>query len=455
MSARLRMTDVQWGALTAHLLGDGDEHAALLVCGVVDSGAGTALTVRRVECLVQEDLLESSALHLSVSPIALARVTKAARLEGTTVVLCHSHPWPGTVAPSPLDLDTEETLCGRSLAARLAPRPVGALILGTESFSGRLWKDGRSRNLDSIVVIGDHIVELPEPDAGAPGEEVARQVLAWGVTGQGAIARATVAVVGVGGTGSHIVTQLAHLGVGHMRLVDPDVVEHSNLSRIVGAVPADVGRLKVSVLGEAARRINPHIEVEEIAASVIDCDPAVFAGVDIVVNATDGHGSRALVTEVVQQYVIPAVDLGVEVIPTEVSVQAGGQVRVLRPGRGCLHCADTLDPGLVREEYLTDRERAEEAKRGYLRGVEAPAPAVIALNGVVASIACLEICQLLARFLGGAPDRALYRANRRAVSTASIAKDVNCYVCGEHGLLGLGDARPLPIRRRPPAAEGT
>jgi hypothetical protein len=89
----------------------------------------------------------------------------------------------------------------------------------------------------------------------------------------------------------------------------------------------------------------------------------------------------------------------------------------------------------------------EEEGRGYLRGVPAPAPAVIALNGVLASLACLEVCQLLAGFLGSASDRLLYRAHRRAVTTAAIQAQPGCYVCGSDGLLGLGAGRDLPVRR--------
>jgi len=253
--------------------------------------------------------------------------------------------------------------------------------------------------------------------------------------------------VGAGGTGSQVAVQLAHLGVGRLTLIDFDTVEKSNLSRLLGSTPADVGRSKVDVLGSAVQGVNPGLTVRAVTASVIDVDPLVFADVDVVVCATDGHGSRALLTELAQQYLLPVVDLGVDVIPTKDAVQAGGQIRVLRPGRGCLHCAGMLDPALVREEYLTDAQRAEEERRGYLRGVRAPAPAVIALNGVVASLACQEVCQLIAGFLGGASDRVLYRAHRRAVTTASISSQSECYACGDNGLLGLGDGRDLPVRR--------
>jgi molybdopterin/thiamine biosynthesis adenylyltransferase len=433
--------------LRAQLLADESEHAAVLVCGSLSSAQGVVLTTRRVIPIDADDLLDSSALHLSISPVTLARVAKAARTEAGTVVLCHSHPWNGPVRPSALDLDTEAELCGRALASQLAPRPVGALVLGPDGYSARLWRHGKATVVDRLRIVGDQIVLLPEPAALVASDTVARQILAWGNLGQGRLGAAHVLVVGVGGTGSQVVVQLAHLGVGRLTLVDPDVVDRSNLSRLLGATRADVGRAKTEVLAAAARAINPQVAVHSASASVIDADPVLFADADVVVCATDGHGSRALLTELAQQYLLPVVDLGVDIIPTETSVQAGGQVRVLRPGRGCLHCAGMLDPALVREEYLTDAQRAEEERRGYLRGIAAPAPAVIALNGVLASLACLEVCQLLAGFLGGASDRLLYRAHRRAVTTAAIHSEPGCYVCGPDGLLGLGDGRDLPLRR--------
>jgi molybdopterin/thiamine biosynthesis adenylyltransferase len=447
MSAELRVTDRQWAELREHLLADSAEHAAVLVCGSVTTADRTILVTRRVIPLHDADLLDSSPLHLSISPVSLARVAKQARSQAGTIVLCHSHPWTGPVRPSPLDLDTEADLCGRVLARRLSPRSAAALVLGVDAFSGRIWQGGSATDIDRIRIVGDQVVVLPEPAAAASTENYSRQVLAWGNLGQNQLAAAHVAIVGAGGTGSQVAVQLAHLGVGQLTLLDFDTVEESNLSRILGSTGADVGRTKVDVLEAAVRAVNPNLRVRAVPRSVIDVDPLLFANVDVAVCATDGHGSRALLTELAQQYLLPVVDLGVDVIPTASGVQAGGQVRVLRPGRGCLHCSGMLDPVLVREEYLSDGERAAEERRGYLRGVTAPAPAVIALNGVVASLACLEVCQLFAGFLGSGRDRLLYRAHRRALTTAAISSDPSCYVCGTEGLLGWGDGRDLPVRR--------
>ena len=310
MSAELRLTDEQWRQLRAHLLSDDSEHAALLLCGTVNGPHGVVLTTRRVIPVVADDLLESSPLHLSISPVMLARAAKVARREAGTLVLCHSHPWTGPVHPSALDLDTEAELCGRALAGRLSAQPVGAMVLGPDAFSARLWRHGEASPVNRLRVVGDQIVVLPEPAALVASDAVARQILAWGNLGQNRLAAAHVAVVGVGGTGSQVTVQLAHLGVGRLTLIDPDVVERSNLSRLLGAAWSDVARDKSAVLGAAVRSINPQIAVHTLTASVIDTDPRLLADADVIVCATDGHGSRALLTELSQQYLVPVVDLG-------------------------------------------------------------------------------------------------------------------------------------------------
>ena len=217
------------------------------------------------------------------------------------------------------------------MAQRLGPRPAGALVLGVDTFSGRLWPEGKPVDIDHLRIVGSEILMLPERAAASPTGTHARQVLAWGNLGQSRLTGAHVAIVGGGGTGSQIAVQLAHLGVGRITLIDFDTVEQSNLSRIVGSRPEDVGQAKVAVLKAALQAINPNIQVHGVAQSVIDVDPLLFADVDVAVCATDGHGSRALLTELAQQYLLPVVDLGVDVIPT-----ADGAHRACRPesGRG-------------------------------------------------------------------------------------------------------------------------
>jgi molybdopterin/thiamine biosynthesis adenylyltransferase len=460
LGADIRILQSDWNHLCEQLLGGEDEHAALLICGLHRDQGNVTYLVREVIVLTDEDYVARGHDHLSVSPTTLARYAKRARLAESALVLVHSHPFPGSVGASRIDLRTELDLCRRVLSARTGA-PAAALVIGPGGCDGRSWTVEGATPLRMIHVIGERISRLTCSSRGSPiaaasvsrgggdlGGATDRQELLWGSRGQTLLRQSHVTVVGCGGTGSHIAIQLAHLRVGQLTLIDDDRIEASNLSRIIGATPRDIGRLKAEVLADLCCGINPDIQIAPVAMSVLDADPSRYTGADVIVCATDSHGSRSLLTEVATQYLIPLVDLGVEVVPGGGRFHAGGGVRILRPGQGCLWCAQTLSPALVREEYLDPSQRAVEVRRGYIRGNTEPAPSVVALNGVVASLAVLEVCQLLVGMLGEARTRLLYRAERRAVTTTSVPRNPACHVCGESGVLARGDA--LAVKTRPP-----
>jgi molybdopterin/thiamine biosynthesis adenylyltransferase len=458
--ADLRILEPDWRQLTEHLLVDGDEHAALLICGVRQHRGAVTYLVQQVVPLTSNDYLDQGREHLSVAPTTLARHAKRARLAGAAIVLVHSHPFPGSVAASEIDLRTELDLCRRVLTARTGT-PAAALVVGPDGLDARSWTANGATPLHTVRVIGERVVTIASGSRGVSAARPTtrdaatrdiesttdRQELLWGQHGQQRLRQAHVVIVGCGGTGSHVAIQLAHLRVGRLTLIDYDRVEPSNLSRILAATPGDIGRLKAEVLTDICRSINSNLDVVAIPASILDVDPAAYTGADVIVCATDGHGSRSLLTEVAVQYLVPMIDLGVEVVPGTDTFRAGGGVRVLRPGRGCLWCAQTLSPALVREEYLSPDQRADEVRRGYIRDAAEPAPSVVALNGVVASLAVLEVCQLLVGMLGSGRARLLYRAEQRALGTVALQSHPACHVCGDHGVLARGDAQPVKTRR--------
>ena len=74
-----------------------------------------------------------------------------------------------------------------------------------------------------------------------------------------------VGIIGLGGGGSHIVQQLAHVGVGKFTLIDPQRIDESNLNRLVGATFDDIqsNTLKVDIGERVIRRINPENKVKK------------------------------------------------------------------------------------------------------------------------------------------------------------------------------------------------
>src|SRR4051794_40765201 len=82
-----------------------------------------------------------------------------------------------------------------------------------------------------------------------------------GEAGQRRLKTARVLLVGAGGLGSPAALYLAAAGVGHLGIVDADVVDIGNLQRQVLHGTRDVGRAKVASAEERLRDLNPHVQV--------------------------------------------------------------------------------------------------------------------------------------------------------------------------------------------------
>lgn len=102
------------------------------------------------------------------------------------------------------------------------------------------------------------------------------------------IRHATVAVLGAGGIGSLTAMALAGAGVGHLRLIDHDVVEASNFNRQFFYRPQHIGWRKVDALAEAIRERYPDVQVETLAQAVAPATAAAcIAGAAVVVASAD------------------------------------------------------------------------------------------------------------------------------------------------------------------------
>ncbi|MGH6617361.1 HesA/MoeB/ThiF family protein [Sphingomonas sp.] len=103
------------------------------------------------------------------------------------------------------------------------------------------------------------------------------------------LANAHVLILGVGAIGSHVLWNLAAIGVGRITILDFDVVEESNFNRQLMYTPADLGQLKVDVIAGAIRKFNPEIEIVALNRKIeSERDVSdLLDGVDLVVKAID------------------------------------------------------------------------------------------------------------------------------------------------------------------------
>ena len=121
-----------------------------------------------------------------------------------------------------------------------------------------------------------------------------------------ALADKRVTVVGCGGLGGSVIEALARIGVGHLRVIDGDAFEESNLNRQVLCTEATLGREKAVVAAERVRAINSEVDVEPVVAFVgEDNVRELLAGSDCVVDCLDNMEARFWIAHACQQLGIP------------------------------------------------------------------------------------------------------------------------------------------------------
>lgn len=348
--------------------------------------------VREVWLPEAEDYLIRTSVRIQLKAEYVLNALIHAQKKNFGAVFMHTHPsqeWPNF---SETDDQGERSL--RALFEARAPgRPHIAMVQGNFGAAARVL--GTPEPV-AISILGRRLAEVTSMDfdSSAPDVRYARQVAILSENGQETLGRALIVIVGLGGTGSLIAQQLAHLGFKHFLLIDTDKIEDTNLNRVVGASYKDIGKPKVEIARRLIQSINPEASVDIEVADV--GEPRIVHRLtiaDAIMLCTDSHGSRAVANKLAYQYLVPTVDMGAYIDVTESSgVRLRGRVQLLAPGLPCLHCYGLLDPNRVRYELQSPAQRKRDPY-GLPEG--AKQPAVISLNSTVTSLAVTMLLQTL------------------------------------------------------------
>lgn len=406
-----------------------------------DPGTGSWVVAEAV--LVPDDAYERrEAVAAVLKTRFVVEVANHARAKGLSVIFIHTHPrTPGAPRFSPVD-DAGELKLKTYLDRRAPDGAHLALVMGPEGCRAR--RLGGGAEVD-VWEVGEHLILRSSiVDAAPLDERHDRQVRAFGAAGQRMLRHLHVGLVGCGGTGSASAPQLAHLGVATFTLIDPDRVETTNLNRLFGASPNDVGRPKVEVTKRLIKAINPDAQVQTLQADVVEADIAPrLTGLDIIILCTDSHASRAVVGQLAYQHLVPVFDMGVSITAREGAVtHITGRVQMLAPGLPCLTCTGALDSEQIRQEMLTPEQRAADP---YIQGAHEPQPAVISINSTMASLAVTMVLGAVTSAPAGARFQ-LYDGVRGTVRPTSVTQITSCVVCSSAGALARGTSWPLPVR---------
>jgi molybdopterin/thiamine biosynthesis adenylyltransferase len=163
------------------------------------------------------------------------------------------------------------------------------------------------------------------------------------------LASKRVLVAGCGGLGGYVIENLGRIGVGHLRLVDSDLFEESNLNRQLLSSYINLGKPKVLAAKQRMLAINPHVEIEDLQMRLSSENVLqLLQDCDLAVDCLDNIPFRKTLQEACEEADLPLVHGAV----------AGwrGQVCVILPGKRLLN--------LLYPEHLA--EHGEEIREGTL-----------------------------------------------------------------------------------------
>lgn len=431
------------------------ETAGVILAGLAKAPNGDIrLIARRIVWVPESSYIERSEMHLLIASSGYVPALGEAERLGAIPIWFHTHPGAvGHPVPSMADQKVDEEIndlfrlrasCDLYVTLIASPSVDGFTFTGaihTEKDTSfpisRLWRVG-----DRWQLIHSYRTDVPPlPDI------FDRSVRAFGPEIQETLRDLRIGIVGCGGTGSAVAEQLVRLGVRQLVLFDADNLTASNVTRIYGSTPADVGQMKTDILRKSLNAIAPDLDcitvpqmitLEEAARNLVNCD--------IVFGCTDDNAGRLVLSRFSTYFATPVIDLGVLISNDADGRLSGidGRVTTLSPGTACLVCRGRVDLARAAVELRTPEERVRLANEGYAPALPGVEPAVVSFTTGIASAA---ITEFLERLIGFGPEprpsEVLLRWHEREISSNAIAPQYGHYCHPLSEKIGRGNCQPF------------
>ncbi len=229
----------------------------------------------------------------------------------------------------------------------LSGKPRSLINIYINGKNMRFSNEGMATKLNN----GDSIYILPAVAGGSDlnNEDLqrySRQIMLdeIGFVGLEKLRKAKVCVVGVGGIGNPVVTQLTAMGIGKLKIVDRDIIEISNLHRQHLYTEEDIGRVKVEAAKARLEQINSSVQIEALPNSVTKYTAEnIVKGFDIVVDALDSIDARYALNDACIKLNIPLIYAG--------ALGMLGSICTIIPNKtACLRC---IFPALAEDDMPT------------------------------------------------------------------------------------------------------
>ena len=426
------------------------ESAGVLLARPIQTDQGNLRLLGRDMHWVPDDAyLVRNENRLSIPSHGYVPALAAAESDKAVPIWLHTHPGAES-SPRPSEYDG---IVDRELSELFRLRSgsplYGAVVVaqtgGHFCFSGHIEYEHRRSDIDRLWVTGRRF-RLEQNwlhDSTLPSDQFDRHIRAFGGRIQEVLADMTVAVVGCGGTGSAVIEQLVRLGVRNFILLDPKTLTESNLTRVYGAFPEDIGRPKVELSAAHVRRIAPDASVVTSQSKITEEGTArMLIDADVVFGCTDDNGGRLVLSRLASYLLTPVIDCGVLLSSDDRGKLVGidGRVTLLAPGAACLVCRNRIDLQRAAAEALPPEEHSRLVNEGYAPALVGIEPAVVAFTTQVAAAAVAELLERLVHYgPEPAPTEILLRTHNREVSFNDQYPRDGHYCHADRGKLGIGD----------------
>lgn len=343
---------------------------------------------------------------------------------------------------------------GRYLRPGQTLLPVSLLLARQQWAARRVVWDGAGQagfRQFTVDILGEQFERHGVAGLASPAW-AARQSAMMAPRQRAAVHSMRVVIVGAGGTGSIALETAGRLEFGQIDIIDPDRIECSNLNRLHGASPADVGKPKAQFLAARGRALFPDGRFRAIDTDACsDAATAALAAADLILGCVDNAETRFYLNRVAVQFALPYFDCGtlIQLAPRPLF---HSRVNAIIPGlTPCGHCSDIeFMPRKVPDAFLDQGVLAAQRQAGYVQegDPQLPAPAVYPLNLQAVSAMLNEvlnwICgwQPFAHSLYQRSDRSAVERLDRGNYARGPADD--CPLCSS--LLGTAFDNRLPRR---------
>lgn len=243
------------------------------------------------------------------------------------------------------------------------------------------------------------------------------------------LASCKVGIVGVSGGGSHIVQQLAHLGVENYVAIDPKPMATKHLHRIVGATTEDVSRKtpKAKIAERIIKGVRPRAKVDAFETTWQE-NQLYLRDRTTIFGCVDSYSEREQLERFCRRFLIPYIDVGMDVFALENSHHISGQTILSSAGHPCLRCM-----GIVTESSL--------AKEAAEYGAAGPKAQVVWPNGVLASTAVGLFVQLVCPWFKSSSASAYveYNGNMPSLAPSPRMEFAIATTCPHYSTAEVGD----------------